>query len=305
MTLSLFLLCAGKADVNFKDVHGRSALSYASMTGDHECVRTLLGAGANPNLPPDTNGKTPLIYGAQSGCAKTVGMLILAGADVNATCEARRVTALQHAAKEKRVGCLKQLIDGGADVNIADGDGNTPLMLAVGRDTGISSRNNSALRRDCVLHLLMAGAEVNRVNRHDQNALEVFLSHSDSQMDVQLASWLVAAGEQTKSNIKQYSTTGRVTRDRIQVPPSIDKLMHCKDTAANNFRSSMLNENSTNLLYRVSKLGLSRDYERRMFLDVKLPNFTPRSNVVDTRQKRLQWCETNFDEFVNIDVRYK
>ena len=85
------LLCATSNNhaecVDFLLNHGTTmhldeALAEAVKFNFGKCVRSLVKAGANPNLYQ--NAVTPLIRASCSGDAETVAVLIKAGADINA-----------------------------------------------------------------------------------------------------------------------------------------------------------------------------------------------------------------------------
>ncbi len=77
------LIDAG-ADVNCADVHGNSALMWATNAGHIDIVRLLLEQGADVNHA-DNNGNTALIWAARHGHEDIARMLIGHGADINHT----------------------------------------------------------------------------------------------------------------------------------------------------------------------------------------------------------------------------
>jgi len=62
-----------------KDMHGWTALTYASGVGNVECVKMLLEANANPNIE-ENDGWTPIMFAAYRGHDDIVDLLAFAGA---------------------------------------------------------------------------------------------------------------------------------------------------------------------------------------------------------------------------------
>ncbi len=92
------LLVAHHADVNCRDEHGKTPLSYAAGLAETDIAAVLLDAKADPNVK-DENGQTPLHVAAQWGAHGNKAMVEL-------------------------------LLAKGAEPNIRDNAGNTPLALA-------------------------------------------------------------------------------------------------------------------------------------------------------------------------------
>ena len=72
-------------DVNASDSEGRTPLSLAIGIGSKELVRTLIEAGADPNIEvrPDSRAGSHLTYAVGLGNAGIVSLLLAAGADPN------------------------------------------------------------------------------------------------------------------------------------------------------------------------------------------------------------------------------
>lgn len=54
------LVASGHYDVNAQDADGKTPLHYATEQGVVEVIRSLLDAGADPNIPEFLHGNTPL-----------------------------------------------------------------------------------------------------------------------------------------------------------------------------------------------------------------------------------------------------
>jgi ankyrin repeat protein len=147
------------AEVDSKDISGRTPLSYAADSGSIEALRVLLEHGAEVGST-DKHNRTPSYYAIlQERPPEVVRFLLEHGADVNAkhlkgqtllSCAMWRHrsvqvlldygaeihikdeegrTALFYAPRsEKNIGIMAQLVGRGADVNAKDNKGWTPLM---------------------------------------------------------------------------------------------------------------------------------------------------------------------------------
>lgn len=127
------LLIEAGADVNAKDNIADSPYLYAGAQGFNDILLLTLAHGADLQ---STNryGGTALIPAAEKGHPETVKILLDAGVAVD---HINRLgwTALLEAIVLSRGGPVHQqivdtLIQGGADVNLADGKGVTPLQHA-------------------------------------------------------------------------------------------------------------------------------------------------------------------------------
>jgi ankyrin repeat protein len=156
------LLDAG-AKVELRHPDGSTALMAAARTGRLDAVTLLLGAGADPNAGDSFQEETPLMWAAAEGHVGVVDALLKAGADpnrrahVNSLAERKNAdfptggfTALMWAARNGYEDVARRLVEGGADLGVRNGDGLTPMMIAIVND-----------RFDFAAMLLELGADAN------------------------------------------------------------------------------------------------------------------------------------------------
>ena len=160
-------LLAEGADTDERDSRGRSALHVAAFLRNHNALRLLTAAGADPNalegdfydivtiaavaddletleqalqLGCDAGNVTShydgtaLIAAAHLGHVEVVEVLIAAGAPLdhvnNLDWTALIESIVLGDGGPRHTATLKALVDAGADVNLADGRGKSPLQLA-------------------------------------------------------------------------------------------------------------------------------------------------------------------------------
>lgn len=119
------ILGAAKADMNTSNA-AYTPLSYAIGQENVTLVKTLLDAGANPNVKP-SNGAGPLFQAAHS--AEIVALLLAAKANPNVTDDYGQ-TPLMNAIQNDAIKSVEAFIAGGADLNARDRSGSTALTLA-------------------------------------------------------------------------------------------------------------------------------------------------------------------------------
>jgi ankyrin repeat protein len=135
------------ADIDKKDVMGKTPLHFAAVRGDVDTVSILLQHEADPNVTSDALW-TPLHEAAISSNYKTFRPLLMAGADVDAL-NARGHTALSmaaHVRDDPRY--FDDLLEYNTNIHIADANGLTLLHRTCVRNRVESARRFIALGVD-------------------------------------------------------------------------------------------------------------------------------------------------------------
>jgi serine/threonine-protein phosphatase 6 regulatory ankyrin repeat subunit B len=122
-------------------------LLAAARAGNPEAVRLLLEAGADPNATEQVDQQTALMWAAAEGHLESARLLLEAGADPdrqartnelterkNADFPTGGFTALHWAGRNGDEAMIRLLVEHGADINARNGDGSTPMMLAIVND---------------------------------------------------------------------------------------------------------------------------------------------------------------------------
>ncbi|XP_067655089.1 ankyrin repeat domain-containing protein 17-like [Haliotis asinina] len=152
--------------VNVTDDFGNTPLFYACMQEGPGIAALLLRHGADPRIAGES-GVTPLLLACDYSDSQTIRLLLEHNAQVNVG----RRTPLAAACEREDLEILQLLIDHGADIQRADGDGNTPLMIACEKGIGIG-----------VFDLLMKyGASVSSVDESNQTPLHIACGGGDLQ----------------------------------------------------------------------------------------------------------------------------
>ncbi len=166
------------ADVNVPQGDGMTAMHWAAFHDDLELARALVSARADVDRGTRVGGLQPLWMASTNGSADMIRLLVDAGANVN-TPNGTGATPLMAAAMSGSVDAVAQLLDEGAFANAREtANGQTPLMFAAWED-----------RADVIRLLVERGAHVG------------------------LTSWVVSMTEQ------QYDTDGnRLPTRRPRAP---------------------------------------------------------------------------------------
>ena len=145
---TLQILLRQRADPNYMDANGKSALVYACESSWYEGVICLVGGDANIDSR-DIHDRTALMYAVQSGFIMVVRFLIDNGANINAK-DFDRKTALMYAIENKSDQVMNLLLRLGADCSATDIYGDNIAMYAA-KNGMICALNEGALQKKYVI----------------------------------------------------------------------------------------------------------------------------------------------------------
>lgn len=117
------------ADVHVENNEGETVLFGASNQDDMKILRAIIGTGVNLNYQEYYYKRTALFTPAEVGHTAALRTLLKAGADPNIK-DKGGFTPLHWAAQEKQLRAMKTLIAFSADINSISKKGMTPLMCA-------------------------------------------------------------------------------------------------------------------------------------------------------------------------------
>jgi ankyrin repeat protein len=131
------LLAAAGADLGALENDRYDAVTIAAVADDEETLALLLSLGASAKLTTSRYDGTALIAAAHLGHDGVVRQLIAAGAPLNHVNNLHWTAAIEAVVLgnggPRHQACLRALVDAGADLNLTDRDGRTALQLARSR----------------------------------------------------------------------------------------------------------------------------------------------------------------------------
>jgi ankyrin repeat protein len=165
------------ADTSIVDLHGRTILMHACISGDMDLVRLLIlnkdGVSQKTSIARvainavDNDGVSALMYASMEGHWSLVSILVISGANVAIKDNAGR-TALHWAASQGTPSTVSALFDCGAYLNEQDCEQWTPLMHAVNEnsiemvqllvDMGASPDHALGIAKSHAVHLMLCDA---------------------------------------------------------------------------------------------------------------------------------------------------
>jgi ankyrin repeat protein len=157
-------LLDGGADIEAAAREGETPLMAAARAGSAAAVELLIERGADVNAVEILQEQSALMWAASEGHVDVVGLLLDKGADPNLKARTTELTtrstradypsggftALHWAVRNGEEAVVRRLVEGKADLNITNGDGATPMMLAIVND-----------RFDLAAKLVALGADAN------------------------------------------------------------------------------------------------------------------------------------------------
>lgn len=144
-----------ETDINAMLPDGRYPLHIAAEKGRIVMVRTLLEHGARIDQPSEA-GDTPLDLAVLAGRTQLAELLLNEGATLDAS--ALLLKAAESGVTDRDT--VRFLLARGADTEVRNGDGDTPLLIAIRQD-------NHRL----ATHLVGQGADVNAKSADGRSAL--------------------------------------------------------------------------------------------------------------------------------------
>jgi ankyrin repeat protein len=144
------LLAAGADAKTLTTADGETVLMTAARSGNADIVKSLLVHGADANAKEAYRGQTALMWAAAEHHPEVVKVLLEKGADWKIVSQYRSagmpklsaassvtpmskggLTALDFAAREGVVETARVMLDAGVDINQPDGDGVSPIAVAI------------------------------------------------------------------------------------------------------------------------------------------------------------------------------
>ncbi len=170
LSIMRMLLTHG-ADPNIATATGQTPLMAAATHGDDDALRLLIENKANINARNGA-GETALMFAASDGNPRAVALLIEHGADARVRTK-RNETALGNAATSGVEETVQLLLDKGAEVNVRNVRGFSPLMLAASSDT---------MPAGVIKLLLAAGADQSFKGDYDETARDLAAKRGDTEV---------------------------------------------------------------------------------------------------------------------------
>jgi ankyrin repeat protein len=174
-------LLAGGAEIDARDLRGRTALLVATHDNRVDAARALIEAGADVNAK-DGLEDSPYLYAGARGHLEILKMTLAHGADLKST-NRYGGTALIPASERGHVEKVRTLIAAGVDVDHVHNLGWTALLEAVILGDG------GARHQDIVRLLVEAGADPSLADRDGVTPLQ----HARARGYREIAKILVAA----------------------------------------------------------------------------------------------------------------
>ena len=193
----------GPFNLDHGDYQTNTALHFAVDLGRVACVKTLLRAGANPNLFNQFQKMNPLTMAVRKKQTRIVALLLEFGASPDAVADASMPTPFHFACGLGCFDIVRMLFEAGADINLPGPTGNTPLMSTVMTCVAYTPEYCKS-NIDIFFFLLQCGVDVYAMNPLGETALELclYLDESDRMRDA----LLMIQNVQARADPWMYST---------------------------------------------------------------------------------------------------
>lgn len=258
--------------VSSADKNSESALYYAILCHDTECLKMLTGVIADLNAVDSFYGTTSLMHAGKCGRQEAMEILLEAGADTRER-DKSGMTLLLHLAAHGKIRGVKLLANA---VRMSEGDAslaelvNTPLVrpdrtvvrrmpledLSDINMDGFTPLMVAALRKksEIIKELLRLGAHVGLKSDCGQNSLEIYIAASGSQENQSVAMLLLAAGERVQtSSVKVFDWTDNIT-GTVAVPEYLRTDDSLKSLCRTAIRRHLMELSPLNLFHRIPHL---------------------------------------------------
>ena len=172
------LLIGRGADVHKRSVSGSTAAHYAAFGGHTEVLLALFDAGVAVDVTNSDAQMTPLMCACVNGHTQCVLSLLRHGADVHKAAS-DDITAAHYAAYGGNREVLLAILDAGVAVDVTDSDLMTPLMYAA-----------CSGKLECLLLLMERGADVHHHRADGRTAAH----YAAERGNVEMLRVLIASG---------------------------------------------------------------------------------------------------------------
>ncbi len=172
---TLVATIAGRAPIDARDGHGRTALHVATFASQRDAIKLLAAAGADLGAL-EHDRYDAVTIAAVADDEETLALLLALGASAKLTTSRYDGTALIAAAHLGHDGVVRQLIAAGAPLNHVNNLHWTALIEAVVLGDG-GPRHQATLRA-----LVDAGADVSLTDREGRTALQLARSRGFKEM---------------------------------------------------------------------------------------------------------------------------
>ena len=127
---AMIALLKNRYDLDSKDTHGRTPLSYAAESGHEVMVKLLLEKGAKLEIKDKKYNQTPLLWAVKKRHEAVVKLLLEKGAELEIKDKKYKQTPLSYAAEKGHEAMVKLLLEKGAELETESKSGQTPLSYA-------------------------------------------------------------------------------------------------------------------------------------------------------------------------------